>query len=86
MYVLISDRVVDIPPLGDGWNILINQRIVGYDNPDIQKSAICMQPVHNIVKSMLMRYNCRIVYLVVNQWKKQKRTANTLSQCRLSKN
>jgi len=32
MYVLISDGVVDIPALGDGWNILINQRIVGHDS------------------------------------------------------
>ncbi len=38
MYVLASDGGVDIPGLGDKWDILRNQRIVGHDNTDLEKS------------------------------------------------
>ena len=37
MYVLASDGGVDIPSLGDKWDILRNQRIVGHDNDDLIK-------------------------------------------------
>lgn len=37
MYVLTSDGGVDIPGLGDKWDILRNQRIVGKDNTDLEK-------------------------------------------------
>ncbi len=38
MYVLASDGGVDIPGLGDKWDILRNQRIVGHDNTDLEKA------------------------------------------------
>lgn len=38
MYVLASDGGVDIPGLGDRWDILRNQRIVGHDNTDLEKA------------------------------------------------
>jgi XTP/dITP diphosphohydrolase len=38
MYVLASDGGVDIPALGDRWDILRNQRIVGHENEDIVKA------------------------------------------------
>ena len=37
MYVLTSDGGVDIPGLGDKWDILRNQRIVGHDKEDSEK-------------------------------------------------
>ena len=41
-YVLTSDGGVDIPSLGDKWDILRNQRIVGHDNKDIDKVHILL--------------------------------------------
>ncbi len=38
MYVLTSDGGVDIPGLGDKWDILKNQRIVGHDKTDLEKA------------------------------------------------
>lgn len=38
MYVLTSDGGVDIPSLGDRWDLLRNQRIVGHDNDDLTKA------------------------------------------------
>jgi len=37
MYVLASDGGVDIPGLGDNWDILKNQRTVGEHNTDLEK-------------------------------------------------
>jgi len=37
-YVLASDGGVDIPGLGDKWDILRNQRIVGENNTDLKKA------------------------------------------------
>ena len=37
-YVLASDGGVDIPGLGEKWNILRNQRIVGEDKTDVEKA------------------------------------------------
>lgn len=37
MYVLTSDAGNDIPGLGDRWDVLRNQRIVGHDNTDLEK-------------------------------------------------
>ncbi len=37
MYVLASDAGNDIPSLGDRWDVLRNQRIVGHDNTDLEK-------------------------------------------------
>jgi XTP/dITP diphosphohydrolase len=38
MYVLASDGGVDIPGLGDKWDILRNQRIVGEESTDLEKT------------------------------------------------
>lgn len=37
-YVLASDGGVDIPGLGEKWDILRNQRIVGEDKTDVEKA------------------------------------------------
>jgi len=37
MYVLASDGGVDIPGLGDRWDMLRNQRTVGENNTDLEK-------------------------------------------------
>jgi len=37
MYVLASDGGVDIPGLGDKWDMLRNQRTVGENNTDLEK-------------------------------------------------
>ena len=37
-YVLTSDGGVDLPGLGDKWDILRNQRIVGEDKTDLEKA------------------------------------------------
>jgi len=38
MYVLASDGGVDIPSLGDKWDILRNERTVGHNNDDLTKA------------------------------------------------
>lgn len=50
MYVLTSDGGVDIPALGDKWDILRNQRIVGHDNTDIQKVNTLLELMKGIKK------------------------------------
>ena len=45
---LASDGGVDIPALGNDWNILENQRIIGQDSSDIQKAEKLLEMMQDV--------------------------------------
>lgn len=47
-FVLASDGGVDIPALGEGWNFLKNQRIVGEKRSDVQKAEKLLEMMRNL--------------------------------------
>jgi len=47
-YVLASDGGIDIPGLGENWDILRNQRIAGEDKTDIEKAEKLLDLMKNL--------------------------------------
>jgi inosine/xanthosine triphosphate pyrophosphatase family protein len=49
-YVLASDGGVDIPGLGERWNMLKNQRTVGEDKTDLEKAEKLLSLIRGLKK------------------------------------